>query len=221
MVYQKEISAIKVKSSIILLGAGGHAKACIDVIEQTNLYNIVGLIGIADEVGKLVLEYSVIGDDKDIDSILNANMFGLVCLGQIKTAKERIRLFQRIKNLGKLPSVIVSPHAYVSSSATIRNGTIIMNGVVVNSSAVIGENCIINSMSLIEHDVEIGDHCHISTGVRINGNTKIGNGTFVGSGSVIREGVVIGENCLIGMGQSVLSDCDDGTILANQKSKAL
>ena len=29
---------------IILIGAGGHAKACIDVIEEENKYKIIGVI---------------------------------------------------------------------------------------------------------------------------------------------------------------------------------
>ena len=32
------------RKNIILIGAGGHATSCIDVIESTNKYKIVGLI---------------------------------------------------------------------------------------------------------------------------------------------------------------------------------
>ena len=39
---------------IILVGAGGHAHACIDVIEQCNKYCIVGLIEKKEKLGSKV-----------------------------------------------------------------------------------------------------------------------------------------------------------------------
>jgi len=33
------------KSEIILIGAGGHAASCIDVIEQQDKFQLAGLIG--------------------------------------------------------------------------------------------------------------------------------------------------------------------------------
>ena len=38
------------KPSLILIGAGGHARSCIDVIEQQGQYQIARLIGIPEEV---------------------------------------------------------------------------------------------------------------------------------------------------------------------------
>ena len=39
------------KKSILLLGAGGHARSCIDVIEEQGQYQIAGLIGVESERG--------------------------------------------------------------------------------------------------------------------------------------------------------------------------
>ena len=41
------------KKKIILIGAGGHAESCIDVIKKNKKYQIVGLIGTKSEVGNL------------------------------------------------------------------------------------------------------------------------------------------------------------------------
>ena len=41
------------KKKIILIGAGGHAESCIDVIESTNKYEIIGLVA-KSELGKKV-----------------------------------------------------------------------------------------------------------------------------------------------------------------------
>ena len=33
------------KLGLLLIGAGGHAKSCVDVIEQENEFQIIGLVG--------------------------------------------------------------------------------------------------------------------------------------------------------------------------------
>ena len=37
------------KPGLILIGAGGHARSCIDVIEQQGQYQIAGLVGLAED----------------------------------------------------------------------------------------------------------------------------------------------------------------------------
>ena len=53
---------------IILIGAGGHARASIDVIEQCDKYNIVGLI-VKKKPAPKVFGYPVLGTDKELKKI--------------------------------------------------------------------------------------------------------------------------------------------------------
>ena len=193
---------------ILLFGAGGHAKSCIDVIEQEGRFNIVGLIGKKDEVGSSILGYPIIGTDADLSILINQSQNALITIGQIKTPEPRIHLFNLLKQNGFNLPKIISPKAYISAHAAVGSGTVVFHGAIVNAGAVIGDNCIINSQSLVEHDAIINEHCHISTGAIINGDTNIGSRTFIGSGSRIREGINIGEQCFIGMGQNIFVDCD-------------
>lgn len=197
---------------VLLAGAGGHARACIDVIEQEGRFTVAGLVGLAHEVGNLVLGYPILGSDSDLPAMLEDYDHALVTVGQIKTAEPRMRLFDHLERGGCVVPVIVSPHAYVSPHATIGAGSFVMHGAVVNAGAVVGRNCILNSQSLVEHDVVIGDHCHIATAAVVNGGARVGDGTFIGSGSTVRQSVEIGKRCVIGMGQNCLSDCSDGTV---------
>ncbi len=198
------------KNALLLIGAGGHARSCIDVIEQEGRFAIGGLVGVASEAGSIVLGYRVIGTDGDIASFADLYTSAVVTVGQVKSADARIRLFEMLLASGLNAATIVSPQAYVSRHATIGEGTIVMHGAVVNAGARVGKNCILNSQSLIEHDAEIRDHCHISTSAVVNGGASVGVGTFVGSGAVVRESVHLGEKCVIGMGERVLADCPDG-----------
>ncbi len=198
---------------ILLIGAGGHARSCIDVIEKEEKFRIVGLVGKSEEIGTLVQGYEVLSDDSRLLELGRRIPFALITVGQIHSAENRTNLFWKAKNAGFSLASIRSPLAYLSPNATIGEGTILMHGAIVNAGAKIGSNCIINSNALIEHDSHISDHCHISTGVLINGGVTVSSGSFVGSGSIIREGISVGENSIVGMGLLVRNNLDSGTRL--------
>ena len=202
---------------IILIGAGGQARACIDVIEQCKKYRIAGLISKKEKMVSTVFGYPVLGTDQEIKKISKRIKYALISVGQIKVPKIRINLYNKAIKAGfKLP-VIKSPYAYVSPRAKIGKGTIIMHGAVVNANAIIGKNCIINTGCIIEHDVIVEDHCHISTGAILNGKVFLGKGSFVGSGSVVREEVKIGSNCVIAANIFLRQSLVSGAIYKKQK----
>lgn len=207
------------KPDIILVGAGGHAHACIDVIEQHGQYRIAGLVGMPAELNTRHLGYSVFALDSDLPKLLKEYKFALIVVGQIRSPSNRIRLFQQAIDLGFQFPVIVAPTAHVSCHATIGLGTVVMHGAIVSAGASVGQNCIINTRALIEHDAKVGDHCHISTGVILNGDVRIGAGSFVGSGTVLKEGVSIGNSCLVGMGLAVRhNQSDNARLLGNERT---
>lgn len=195
--------------TLLLIGAGGHARACIDVIEQHGHYRIAGLVGMSNELHGNHFGYEVIGIDDDLEKLVIDHHYALIAVGQILSPDNRIRIFQRLVKLGFQLPVIVAPSACVSSHANIGIGTIVMHGAFVSAGARVGENCIINTHALLEHDVTVGNQCHVSTGAILNGNVSVGERSFVGSGSVIREGVVLGKSCFVGMGMAVTYDQPD------------
>ncbi len=205
------------KVPILLLGAGGHARACIDVIEEEGRFGIAGLVGLPEQVGSKVLGYPVVGTEADLPVLSGSYSHALIVVGQINTPDLRMRLFNLLEQGCWTTPLIVSPRAHASRHATLGAGTIVMHGVVVNAGAVVGRNCIINNQALVEHDAVIGDHCHVATAAIVNGDARVGAGTFIGSGSGIRNGITLGERCLIGMGQQVLKNCDAGTRMPPRK----
>lgn len=203
---------------ILLIGAGGHARACIDVIEQEGRYKVEGLLGAPEEVGTFVLGYRVVGTNDDLPQFATRIGCALVAVGQIMAPDVRIELFTRLVRTGcALPS-IVSPLGYVSRHSVIGDGSIVMHGAMVNAGTKVGRNCILNNRSLIEHDATVADHCHVATAATVNGGVRIGAGSFVGSGAIVRQGTTIGERCVIGMGQHVLKDCIDGEQLPRRSA---
>jgi sugar O-acyltransferase (sialic acid O-acetyltransferase NeuD family) len=206
------------KKPIILIGGGGHCKSCIDVIEQEDKYQIVGILDLPQYIGMDILGHKIIGTDEDIPELSKTVNDFLITIGQIKSSEKRISRYGIVKKYGGNLPIITSPRAYVSKSAIIEEGTIIMHDVIINADVRIGKNCIINSKALVEHESNIGDFSHISTGAILNGQTKIGNNCFIGSGSVISNNLSIISDTVIAAGVVIYRDISQpGTYFSNTK----
>lgn len=209
------------EKSLILIGGGGHCKACIDVIECEGSFNIKGILDIDERKGEVVSGYSIIGSDDDIPSFVNQDYFFLITLGQIKSADPRKKLFGKLKALNANLATIISPKANVSKHAKISEASIIMHAVNINADAFVGVNCIINTNSNIEHDVVIGNHCHVSTSAVINGNCNLGNEIFIGSGSILSNGISIVDNVVVGAGSLIHRNITQSGIFAGNPLRQL
>jgi sugar O-acyltransferase (sialic acid O-acetyltransferase NeuD family) len=177
---------------ILLIGGGGHCKSVIDVIEQGDEFQIIGIVDKPELLGTKVLSYPIIGNDSDLANLAKKYHYALVTVGRIKSPALRIKLFDLAIKSGFVIPFVISPRAYVSKHAVVSKGTVVMHDALINAHAKIGQNCIINSKALIEHDAIIEDHCHISTASVINGGTTVKANTFYGSNATSREYVKIG-----------------------------
>lgn len=205
-----------IKKKIILIGGGGHCKACIDVIEHTNDYQIMGVLDDPGLLGSKILDYEVIGTDNDILKFRNEGCVFLVTVGQIKSAEIRKKIYNDLKENKAMLATVISPLANVSKHAQIGNGTIVMHGAKINAAAKIGDNCILNTGCIIEHDTIIGNHTHISTAAVINGDCLIGDEVFIGSNATVSNQVSLSNNIVIGSGSVVLRSVKElGTYVGN------
>ena len=210
----------KNKVNIVLVGGGGHCRSCIELIESTQKYTIVGILDLPEKIGEKVLGYEVIGNDNDYLKYKNLNYSFVVTTGQIKSSRIRKRIFKKLEEIEADIATIISPTATVSKHAEIGNGTVVLHHCVINAGARIGDNCIINTASIIEHDVKINSHTHISTNAVVNGDAKVGSNVFVGSNTCISNGVSVGDEVVIGAGSTVISDIVEvGTYLGTPAKK--
>jgi len=185
------------KKKIILIGGGGHCKACIDVVEQTEAYQIVGIIDMPEKVGEKTLGYPVIGTDEQIPDFKEKTDEFLITLGQIGLPKQRKDIYEFLKKNSCKLATVISPLAYISQHASIGEGSIVMHGALVNADAKIGNNCIINTKALVEHDAIIEDNCHVATAAIINGGVRLGADSFFGSNAVSKQYISIAKESFI------------------------
>ena len=200
---------------IILIGAGGHCRSCIDVIKSTERYSIVGIIN-KDKASQLAVDgIPIIGTDKNINTLAKKFNYFHITIGQIRTANNRTKIFEKLKKLEVKLDPIFSSTCYISPTSKILSGSIVMHQAFINVNSVIGENTIVNTQAIIEHDCKIGNNCHISTGVKINGSVTIGDNTFIGSGSIIYQGVTIGSKSIISAGSIVRENVKSRSLFRN------
>lgn len=209
------------KEEIILIGGGGHCKACIDVIETEEKFKIAGIVDIKKKLHHKVLGYEIIACDEDLPRLVKEYKNYLITMGQIKSKEKRKAKFECLKRLGAYLPTIISPSAHISKHALIEEGTIVLHMASINTNARIGKNCIINTGAVIEHDVTIGNHCHISTASIINGGCHVEEGVFVGSNSVVANKLNIAKNTIIGAGSLVIKSIKESGTYAGHPAKTL
>jgi sugar O-acyltransferase (sialic acid O-acetyltransferase NeuD family) len=203
-----------IKKQIILVGGGGHAKACLDVIESDSFWHLKGYLDVKQTLSD-TYGLAYLGSDSEASKFVQEAQF-LITVGQLGFSPIREKLYNELKKLNAEFAIVKAINSIISKKSIIGCGTIVMHGAILQADTSVGENCIINDRVLIEHGSIIGNHCHISTGVIINGEVRIGNGVFIGSGSVLRNGITIGDNCVIGMGSVVTKSISHGlTVFGN------
>ena len=77
-------------NKILLIGSGGHAKSCIEVIEQEGNFKIVGLI--SNQKISSSIELPILGTDDDLEKLYQSIKYAFITIGQIKTPKTRIKI---------------------------------------------------------------------------------------------------------------------------------
>lgn len=199
----------KSKQRVVLIGGGGHAKACLEIIASNLEVEIVGYLDKSPSFQDSKLRLNYLGPDENAKDLI-ANTFFINCIGHIGENQLREKITQLYTSWGANFLNFQSPTAFVSSFSKIEKGTIVMHQATVQAEAKIGSHCIINDHALIEHDCVIGDNVHVSTGALINGNVQIGNNCFIGSGAVIKNGISIGDNVFVGMGSIVTKSIKEG-----------
>ena len=84
---------------IILIGAGGHARSCVDVIELLGKYQIAGFLEEDGKKGEKNLGYPIIGTDNDLEILRSKYSHALITIGQIKNVTKRIKLYKILRKL--------------------------------------------------------------------------------------------------------------------------
>lgn len=192
--------------SIVVVGAGGHAKVLIDCLVNSG-WNVVGCTDI-DPSPRTCAGIPVLGSDDILSRLRSEGLDHAFCA--LGSNRVRDRMGDRLHSLGFNLPAVQGPGAYVAPSVKVGRGAAILPGATVNIDCVIGDFAIINTNASVDHDGIIGRAAHVGPGAALAGCVEVGARTFLATGSAIIPERRIGADCVVGAGSVVVRDIPDG-----------
>lgn len=199
---------------IIILGAGGHARVCIETLRHMATFEIAGLATNDREIGDEVLGVPVLARDTEFPELFSRGFrFAVNGIGSVEQHIRRWQFFLGLKNAGFFLPNLVHPRATVEPSASLGEGNQILAGANVGSGVRIASNCIVNSGAAVLHDSVLCDNVHVAPGAMLAGGVVVGHDTLIGMGVKVLMGVRIGSGATICSGCIVKRNVADGEIV--------
>lgn len=191
----------------ILIGAGGHARVVQELAELCG----ASILGVCDpkfqgEGDQFWHGLEVLGGDEYLSEVSPEKVLLLNGIGMMPGNRVRQGVFERLTEMGFCFPPLVHPFVWLSPYASISDGVQLIAGAVVQPGASIGANTIVNTLSSIDHDTQLGAHCHLAPGATLCGDVRIGNGSFVGAGATVTQGVTVGPQAFIKAGSLTTRD---------------
>jgi sugar O-acyltransferase (sialic acid O-acetyltransferase NeuD family) len=197
---------------IIVLGSGGHAKVVIDILNETNEYDIIGITSTSLEVGSAFMGIKVIGDDSVLPDYINQGISSVaIGLGGFTDNNSRVHLYSYAKTLGLSIINAIHPKAVISKNSRIGEGVTIFPGVVINTEVQVGNNVIVATGSTIDHETIIEDHVLISAGVTVGAYALIKEASVLALGSKVISGITVGQKSIVAAGAVVVKNVPDNS----------
>jgi sugar O-acyltransferase (sialic acid O-acetyltransferase NeuD family) len=197
---------------IVVIGASGHAGVVIDIIEQENRYQIVGLLDSNTSLGRSAFGYPILGGVSNMAELeIHGIIGGIIAIGDNWS---RFQVMSKIvKDVPDFQFVqAIHPSAQIGKGVTVGRGTVIMPNCVMNRDARVGDFCIVNTGATLDHNSKLGNYSSLAPGVRAAGHVSIGNYSAIGIGASIKHGLSIGHHTVIGAGAVVLKDVPDHVV---------
>lgn len=180
--------------NVLLVGAGGHAKAVYEAVVATG--DSVTAYADVRPAGWLAARHWV--DDQAADRE-EPNTLVVIGIGGAtpESLRSRLAVLERYVQKGRTAPTVMHRTACVSPAAVLGPGVTVLAGAVVQPSAEIGRGAIVNTRAVVEHDSTIGAGSHVAPGAVVLGDCVIGECVMIGAGAVVLPGSAVPDDTLI------------------------
>jgi UDP-perosamine 4-acetyltransferase len=204
-------------AGVIVIGAGGHAKVCIELLRATG--NSVAYCVGAPDSGDLCLGTPVLHGDEQLARLRSEGYDTVFVAIGANAVRQRLATFAI--ELGFRLVNAISPRAVISPSVTLGLGVAVMPGAVINADSVVGDLAIINTLASVDHEGRIGTAVHIAPHCGLAGNVTVGSRSFLGIGSKVVSEIVIGADVAAAAGSVIVANVASNSRIAGAPAKAM
>ena len=210
-------------ASLLLLGAGGHARVVAETAISTGRYSRIAFLDdrfndpaqLPDQLGWHVIGPFTAVLDPQIRQQFPA---ALVAIGKPAV---RLQWLSRLAAAGYELPVVTHPAAWLSPSAQLGAGSVVFAHAAIQAQAVIGSGAILNTGCSVDHDAQLGDGVHICPGARLAGEVQVGDRSWIGIGASVIQQIRIGADVTVGAGAAVVRDLPDGVTAVGVPARVL
>ena len=180
--------------NVLLVGAGGHAKAVYEAVVAAG--DSVTAYADVRPAGWLATHRCLddqAADREEPDTAVVIGIGGVTPEG----LRARLVVLDRHVQRGRAAPTVMHRTACVSPTAALGPGVTVLAGAVVQPSAEIGRGAIVNTRAVVEHDSTIGAGSHVAPGAVVLGDCVIGECVMIGAGAVVLPGSAVPDDTLI------------------------
>lgn len=205
---------------LVIIGAGGHGREALDVLESAHPSSRHRFLGFLDDVEP----------DREILARRNAVWLGVVSrvteldaeyLIGIGSGDVRCHIDGKLLRAGRSSATLVHPAATIASDVEIGPGSIITAGASLTTNIRAGRHFHVNLNATIAHDCLIGDYVTVSPGATISGNVVLEHRVSIGTGANVIPGVRVGEGAIVGAGAVVVRDVEPGDTVVGVPARSI
>jgi len=145
----------------------------------------------------------------------------LSCVDAPSRLRNRLVVYDRLKNMNYSLRNFISPFAYVYEDVKMLENNIIFAFAQIGDNSYLGHSNIIRNAAIISHDARIGNGTNIGTGSVIGGSVNIGDSCWLGLNCTINNCINISNETLIGSGAVIIKNTDEGTAYVGNPARVI
>lgn len=208
---------------VVLIGAGGHGRDVLDVIDACNRieerYEPLGFVVDPQygTPGTIINDKPILGGFDWLER--HAGEIHVTCA--VGPSHHRYQLVQRAAALNCRFINLIHPSVIMTRWITLGEGVVIMAGCILTNQIQIGSHVHVNVDCTVGHNAVLQDFATLSPGVHISGNVTVGAGCFVGTGANIIEKLTLGEWSILGAGSAIVRNVPPNATVVGVPGKVI
>lgn len=201
-------------NSLVLYGAGGHAKMLIDLLRDGGQYRIAGLVDDGLAPGQQIMQAPVLGGGNLLPELRRRGItLAVNAVGGIGNIAARMAVSKKLLDAGFSLPALVHPSAFVEPSASLAAGAQVFARAYIGGEARVEVGAIASTGSILSHDCVLEEYAIVSPGAVLAGEVTIGARALIGMGVTINLRVRIGAGARVGNNATVNGDVPPGGVV--------